>query len=142
MLINYMFQKHIIQRLTKSAIHPNEQPTIRFNTVHIDIISPLPFTSGCYETYNTSYRYVLICIDCSTKWIEAEMLTDITAQSVTNSFVHVWITRWAVSLHVITYHCTQLILFSDILNSWLLQITHDQLPFVNERNVLRYTQYD
>lgn len=109
-------QKSKIQRHTKSAIHPIELPTICFNTVHLDLIGHLPVTRRRHETYNAPYRYALTCIDCTTKWIEAEPLPDITARSAANAFVHAWITRWGVSLHVITDHGTQFEseLFSEI----------------------------
>lgn len=86
-------QKLKILGHTKSAIHQIELPTIHFNTVHLDIIGPLPVTWRHYETYSTLYRYVLSCINCASG-SKLKPLQDITAQSVANVFIHAWIEYW------------------------------------------------
>lgn len=55
-----------------------------------------------------SIRYVLTCIDRTTKWIEAEPFAGITNISVANVFVHAWITLCGVPLHVLTHRATLL----------------------------------
>ena len=58
-------------------------PDACFDTVHIDIVGPLPPFRG--------YQYLLTCVDRFTHWPEAFPLTDITAESVATAFVHGWI---------------------------------------------------
>ena len=91
-----------INRHTKSQITNFELPSPRFQTVHIDIVGPLPPVRNNSDPYLSPYRYVLTCIDRATRWIEAQPLMEITAQSVAQAFVSTWIARYGVPLHVVT----------------------------------------
>jgi len=66
----------------------------RFDTVHIDIVGPLPPSRG--------YSYILTMIDRKTRWPEAFPLRNITAQTVADIFVTNWVSRFGVPKHVIT----------------------------------------
>ena len=50
------------------------EPTVRFDHVHIDIVSPLP--------YSNSLKYLLTCVDQLTRWPEVIPLVDIQAETV------------------------------------------------------------
>lgn len=60
-------QKIKVQRQTKSLIPLINLPTIRFNTVHLDLIGPLPVTRRHHEIYNALYTKVLTNIEGTTK---------------------------------------------------------------------------
>ena len=100
-------QQSKIHRHTKSPIQNFELPSARFQTVHIDIVGPLPPVKNDNDPYFSPYRYLLTCIDRSTRWIEAQPMTEISAQSVASAFVTGWIARFGVPLHVITDRGTQ-----------------------------------
>ena len=56
--------------------------------VHIDIVGPLPPSKG--------YSYLLTCTDHFTRWPEAFPLTNITAESLSQTFVNGWISRFRI----------------------------------------------
>ena len=95
-------QQSKVNRHTKSAINNFDLPSSRFQTVHIDIVGPLPTVQNPTDPYISPYRYLLTCIDRATRWIEVQPLADITAKTVTRAFIDVWISRFGVPLHVIT----------------------------------------
>ena len=95
-------QQSKIQKHTRSAIMSFDIPSERFNTVHIDIVGPLKPISNIDNNSISPYRYLLTCIDRTTRWIEACPLTDITASSVCHAFMNCWISRFGVPLHVVT----------------------------------------
>jgi len=66
----------------------------RFDTVHMDIVGPLPPSRG--------FSYILTMIDRKSRWPEAFPLRNITAQTVADIFFNNWISRFGVPKHVIT----------------------------------------
>ena len=87
-------QKNKISRHTKVQITPYSLPSGRFESVHIDIVGPLPPAVQYNNTYTSTPRYLLTCIDRATKWIEAEPMSDITAASVASAFLRCWVSRF------------------------------------------------
>ena len=85
-------QQSKIHKPTKSEVHPFHLPSDRFETVHMDIVGPLP---GCKansdDAFISPFRYILTCIDRATRWMEACPLKEITAASVASSFVSTWV---------------------------------------------------
>lgn len=95
-------QQSKVTRHTKSPVNQFTLPSERFSTVHIDIVGPLPPTKIHGELFNNPYRYLLTCIDRSTRYIEAAPMTEITESTVATTFLNIWISRWGVPLHVVT----------------------------------------
>ena len=87
-------------------------------TVHIDIVGPLPPAKSPNSSYISPYRYVLTCIDRTTRWVEAQPISEITASRVAEAFINTWATCWGVPLHVITDRGRQFEseLFSEVAN--------------------------
>jgi cleavage and polyadenylation specificity factor subunit 1 len=69
-------------------------PSARFSHVHIDLVGPLPVSSG--------FRYCLTAIDRYTRWPEAFPLSAITTEAVAKAFVSVWVARFGCPQQITT----------------------------------------
>ncbi|BHF71607.1 hypothetical protein SprV_0401466700 [Sparganum proliferum] len=76
-------QRSKIQRHNKVPIGTFPGPGARFSHVHLDIVGPLPPSSGC--------SYLLTCVDRFTRWPEAIPLPDIAAPTVVKAFLSRWV---------------------------------------------------
>ncbi len=63
-------------------------PVRRFSHIHVDIVGPLPRSSG--------YSYLFTIIDRTTRWPEAFPLTSITAADCAAALLQGWIQRFGV----------------------------------------------
>ena len=87
-------QKAKVTRHTKSLLQKFKSPDQRFDIVHIDIVGPLPVSSG--------YKYLFTCVDRFTRWPEAIPMVDMTAESVARAFMIGWIARFGVPSVIVT----------------------------------------
>lgn len=60
----------------------------RFDSIHVDIVGPLPLSKG--------YTYLFTCIDRYTRWPEAIPMADATAESCVSALLTGWISRFGV----------------------------------------------
>lgn len=77
-----------IHRHTSAAFKEFELPKSRFRHVHIDLVGPLPPSSG--------NRYLLTMVDRYSRWPEAVPLSDMLAETVAKAFVNTWVARFGV----------------------------------------------
>jgi hypothetical protein len=64
-------------------------PCRRFTHVHVDLVGPLPVSSG-------GFNHIFTMIDRSTRWLEAVPLKDTSATSCADTFVATWVARFGV----------------------------------------------
>lgn len=95
-------QRSKVHRHTQSPVDTISPSSDRFQTVHIDIVGPLPPAQDPNHIYTLPYKYLLTCIDRATRWCEAIPLINTTASSVAAAFVSGWISRFGVPLQVVT----------------------------------------
>ena len=95
-------QQSKVQRHTRAPIQHFDLPSSRFDTIHIDIVGPLPPAIQRHSSYPSQEQYILTMIDRTTNWLEAAPMTDTTALTVANTLFRVWICRYGVPLYVIS----------------------------------------
>ena len=83
-----------VSRNNKPVFSKFDEPTERFDHVHIDIVGPLPYADGL--------RYLLTCVNRFTRWPEAILLVDIRAETVADVFFRGWIARFGTSSTITT----------------------------------------
>ena len=71
---------------TAKISHPNkpvfgkfDEPTERFDHVHVNLVGPLPYSDG--------FKHLLTCVDRFTRWPEAISLADVRAEAVADAFL-------------------------------------------------------
>jgi cleavage and polyadenylation specificity factor subunit 1 len=81
----YTLQRSKATRHIKAPLWNSILLSARFSHVHIDLVGPLPVSSGP--------RYCLTAIDRFTLWSEALPLSEVTVEAVSKAFVSVWVAR-------------------------------------------------
>lgn len=87
-------QRTKISKHTVSSIIPINNCVERFQHVHVDIIGPLPHSSG--------FQYCLTMMDRATRWPEVAPMPDMTAQTVVVTFLSIWVSRFGCPLVITT----------------------------------------
>ena len=87
-------QRTKVQRHTHSAIGSFPVPAQRFDSIHIDVVGPLPSCNG--------NRYLFTCIDRFTRWLEAFSIPDATASTVASALASGWIARFGLPCSLVT----------------------------------------
>ena len=79
----------------------------RFETLHLDIVGPLPASQG--------KSYILTMIDRKTRWPEAIPISSISATTVAKHLIDTWFSRYGIPDNIITDQGTQF--ESELFNS-------------------------
>ena len=83
-------QRSKIHQHTAAPLCTFATPDVRLNYVHIDLVGPFPPSNGCV--------YILTCIDRP----EAVSIADSTAETVSQAFLGIWISRFSVKSTITT----------------------------------------
>ena len=73
----------------------------RFHVVHIDIVGPLRPSRTVNSAHPSDLRYLVTMISRATRWFKVVQVASITAETVTEVFVHHWISRFGVPLYLV-----------------------------------------
>lgn len=95
-------QQAKVHRHTKPPPTPFVGSAGRFETVHIDLVGPLPPQSMPGHPFANPMRFVLTCVDRASRWVEACPLAEITAEAVARAFVETWVSRFGVPLYIVS----------------------------------------
>ena len=87
-------QKSKVARHCHPPTKPISDPHIMLAHVHLDVVGPLAPSQG--------YRYILTCIDRTTRWPEAIPIQDATADTLLQTFLLHWVARYGVPLALTT----------------------------------------
>ena len=83
-----------VSRHNKPVFRKFEEPTERFDHVHVDLVGPLP--------YSDDFKYLLTCVDRFTRWPEAILIKDIRAETVADAFFGGWVARFGTLATITT----------------------------------------
>jgi hypothetical protein len=78
-----------VVRQPAAPLQPIELPPQQFAHIHVDLVGPLP----CSAAGN---NYLFTIIDRSTRWMEAVLLSDISAAGCAAALFSGWIARYGV----------------------------------------------
>ena len=87
-------QRAKVHRHTVTPVGRFLPPSARFDSVHIDLVGPLPPSSG--------FTYLLTCVDRFTRWPEAIPLPDCSAETVAFHFISRWIANFGTPSSITT----------------------------------------
>ena len=87
-------QKAKIMRHNHSPFQKLPSSSGKFQDVHVDIVGPLPISSG--------YSYILTCVDRFSRWPAAIPMKGISAKECATSFIQGWMQYYGTPVNLVT----------------------------------------
>ena len=87
-------QRNKVHKGTHPPLGHFPVPLQRFSHVNVDLVGPLPPSSG--------YKHLMTVVDRTTRWPEAIPLKGTTAEEVSEAFIHNWVARYGIPKHITT----------------------------------------
>lgn len=85
-------QRSKVQRHTSAPLKQFDPPGRRFEHIHVDIVGPLPHSSG--------FQYVFTVVDRFSRWAEAIPMPEASASTCAQALLQHWVARFGVPLHI------------------------------------------
>lgn len=76
--------------ITPTVCRHGKETTCRSCASGLNIGGPLPCSSGL--------KYIFTSVDLLTRWPEADLMEDITTDTVARAFFHTWVSRFSLTL--------------------------------------------
>jgi cleavage and polyadenylation specificity factor subunit 1 len=95
-------ESKITRHMHTPVLQPSFPDSDRFETVHMDIVGPLPPSRTINSIYSSDLKYIVTFIDRASRWFECVPVSDITAPTIANAFLYGWICRFGVPLSLVT----------------------------------------
>ena len=82
-----------VTRQPTTTVEKMDIPAARFSHMHMDIVGPLPLS-------REGYTHLLTMIDRSTRWPEAVLPRETTAEAVLDALVATWVAHFWGLIHI------------------------------------------
>ena len=83
-----------VMKHNKTPFTPFQEPSYKFQAIHVDIVGPLPYSNG--------FSYLLTVVDRFSRWPVAIPMKGITAEECAQSLLTGWIQYYGVPSSIVT----------------------------------------
>ena len=130
-------QRTKVSQHTVAPSMPLPMPPKRFDSLHVDLVGPLPESQG--------FTYVLTIVDRFTRWPEAIPISAISAATCARAFLYHWVSRHGIPYTFTSDRGKQFRVRSldeNCIAAWNIHQHDDIIPSASERIGRTHASYD